>query len=201
MHIQRQESLSQTKQYLYNRLKSLTTSGDYHLSTSLTQQIQALSTHKYTPTTKGDMRNFFVLLKDADVVDTEYAIKGCAIWLPHGVKYKNQFVSQFSKDLVDYNYDEYLFPNLVGSDDFATLCDEIYDFDSQALKVSAHDMSAVLKPTGESAIYPTVARWLKEGKQLPLRVFQAGPYFRYKSAANAWLRPIECMGYLHLKMI
>lgn len=192
MYIQRQKSLSQTKRYLYNRLKSLAISGDYHLSASLTQQIQALSTYKYTPTAKGDTRNFFVLLKDADIVDTDYAIKGCAIWLPHGVKYKNQFVSQFSQDLVDYNYEEYLFPNLVSSDDFATLCNEIYNFDSQGLKVSAHDISAVLKPTGESGIYPVVARWLKEGKQLPLRIFQAGPYFRYKSAANAWLRPIEC---------
>jgi prolyl-tRNA synthetase len=192
MHIPRQEALSQTTQYLYDRLKSLPISGDYHLSDSLTQQIQALSTYKYTSTANGDMRDFFVLLKDADIVDMDYAVNGCAIWLPHGVKYKNQFVSEMSKDLVDYNYEEYLFPNLVSPKDFATLCDEIYDFDNQALKVSAHTMSAVLKPTGESAIYPTVARWLKEGKRLPLRIFQAGPYFRYKSGANAWLRPIEC---------
>lgn len=192
MYTQRQKSLSQTRQYLYNRLKDISLSEDYHLSASLTQQIQALSMYAYTPTTRGDMRNFFVLLKDADIVDTDYAIKGCAIWLPHGVKYKNQFVSQFSQDLANYNYEEYLFPNLVSTEDFATLCNEIYDFDNQALKVSAHDMSAVLKPTGESAIYPAVARWIKEGKQLPMRIFQAGPYFRYKSAANAWLRPIEC---------
>lgn len=192
MYIKRQESLSQTKRYLYNRLKSLSNSEDYHLSASLTQQIQALSTYKYILTTKGDMRNFFALLKDANIVDTDYAVKGCAVWLPHGVKYKNQFISLFSQDLADYNYEEYLFPNLVSSDNFETLCKEIYDFDNQALKVSAHDINAVLKPTGESGIYPIVARWLKEGKQLPLRIFQSGPYFRYKSAANAWLRPIEC---------
>ena len=192
MHIQRQKALSQTRQYLYDRLKSLDASGSYHLSTSLTQQIQALSAYRYTAAAKGDMNDFLVLLKDADVVDMDYGVNGCAIWLPHGVKYKNRFVSLMSQDLVDSGYDEYVFPNLISPSDFAVLCDEIYNFDKQALKVSAHDLSAVLAPTGESAIYPTVARWLQEGRQLPLRIFQSGPYFRYKSSPNAYIRPIEC---------
>lgn len=192
MNTHRQNEIIKTKRYLYDRLSNLSNAGGYDISKSLTQQIQAISIYSYSDAANGQMNNFLDLLKDADIADLEYGIAGSAIWLPNGVKYKNRFVSLMSRDLVDHNYDEYVFPNLINPADFQVLNDKIYDFDSQALKVSAHNLQAVLAPTGEAAIYPVVSRWLREGKELPLRIFQSGPYFRYKSSPNAYLRPIEC---------
>ena len=186
-----QQSLLKSKEYLYARFKEINITRDYGLSAFLAQQIKAISSSKYTATAKGDIGNLLVLLKDAEIADTGYDIKGSTIWLPYGVKYKKEFVSQMSRELEGKQYEEYCFPNMISREFFKVLCDNVYDFSSQALFISGNSFQAVLKPTGESSIYPALARWIGEGKKLPIKLFQSGPFFRYKSSPHSYLRPFE----------
>jgi len=189
---QNDDHLALTRQYIYGRILELRNTQNFELARPLSELLQLLADTPYRAVVDGDIQALLSLLRTTGFADTTNTNYGSTIWLPSGTKFMNHLVNTFKQEVLKLGYEEYVFPGLVSPENFDILADNIYDFTGNAFLVSRGSTKAVLKPTGEAIIYPVVASWLRnEECKLPLRIFQTGPYYRYKSAPHPYLRPMD----------
>lgn len=184
--------LTGTRHYLYGRILGLRNTNQYSLVKPLVNLFKSLSRMPYADVVSGDIQALLGLMRATGYADTNNNGYGSTVWLPNGVELMRLLSAEYIAKMKQLQYEEYTFPSLVSLGNFNILSDNIYDFSKNAFTVSRGDMRAVLRPTGEAIIYPVVASWLREDFcTLPLRLFQVGPYYRYKSAPHPYLRPMD----------
>jgi len=115
-------------------------------------------------------------LVNSKIIDTDTSVGGTFVWLPDGMAMRNLFVEAVKKICAKYNFEENLFPTLVASGDFANMASNIKDFSRNVFWTDKDKL--LLRPSGESLIYPAFKRWIKTERDLPVRVFQIGTSFR-----------------------
>ncbi len=181
-----------TRRYLINKLESLDYEAGKDESSFFTDLILATRpVYKKYKSKELCLKQFFKQLEDLRIIDLHYPVSGCIVWLENGMPFRNLFIKQMTDALRSKEYSEVLFPSLISEKSFDTLRTAIYDFSDVVFNVEKKKLKYILKPTGETAIYPTVARWLKSGTKLPIKIFQSGPFYRYKSKVNSYLSPLE----------
>ncbi|MBP3596995.1 MAG: proline--tRNA ligase [Clostridia bacterium] len=114
-------------------------------------------------------------LFDAGIVDMNPDNNGAIIWLPNGMIIRNIFIESVRESCLEHSFEEFLFPTMVSGKEFRTMSENIFDFSNNVYYV---DEDKVLRPSGESIIYPQFRRWIKSYKDLPIRAFQIGTSFR-----------------------
>lgn len=126
------------------------------------------------------------LLQQTKIVDFTYPLSAL-VWRPYGYKILNLNENFLNLLFTRYNYERYVFPFLVSSNEFNHINNKINSFEKGVFKVTD---SIVLRPSGESAIYPMFRQWIKSENDLPIRIFQIGSMFR-KGGARGFMRPNE----------
>jgi len=181
-----------TRKYLLDKLETLKKDSIKHESNYYSHLISATRpVYKMYKSKELCLKQFFKQLEDLRIIDLHYPVTGCIVWLENGMPFRNLFIKNMTDCLSLEAYSEVLFPSLVSEKSFNILKARIYDFSEVVFDVSKKKLKYILKPTGETAIYPTVARWLKSGKKLPIKIYQSGPFYRYKSKINSYLSPLE----------
>lgn len=186
------DTLIASQKYLYERVVKLQESKQYALAKPLVDLFKSLTKTTHLDVANGDIQALLALMRTTGYADTSNNNYGSTVWLPNGAKFMKLLNAEYVDKMKQLQYEEYTFPGLVSPDNFKILSDNIFDFSKNAFAVSRGDTKAILKPTGEAIIYPIVASWLREDFcKLPLRLFQIGPYYRYKSAPHPYLRPMD----------
>ncbi len=121
------------------------------------------------------------------IIDTNTSVGGTFVWLPDGMVIRNLFINAVKSICSKYLFKEYLFPVICSGDDFSCITNNIYDFSKGVYWL---DEDKLLRPSGESIIYPQFKRWIKTYKDLPIRMFQVGSSFR-KGRPRSVFRLIE----------
>jgi prolyl-tRNA synthetase len=129
---------------------------------------------------------FNQMLRDADIMDTRYPVKGLYVWLPYGLKLRNSIFDIIKRALNDSGHQEVLFPLLIPEDIFKKEAEHIRGFEGEVYWVTHGgrdklDVKLALRPTSETSIYPMFARWIRSHADLPIKVYQIVNIFRYET--------------------
>ena len=133
-----------------------------------------------------NLNQFNNLLQQSRIIDCTYPLTAL-VWMPYGYKILN-LIDNFLNGLFEkYGYERCIFPFLVSSHEFDRINKKISSFEKGIFKVTD---SIILRPSGESAIYPMFRQWIKSESDLPIKVFQIGSMFR-KGSTRGFMRPNE----------
>ena len=125
-------------------------------------------------------------LRNAEIIETRYPVKGLYVWFPYGLKLRNNVLAIIRKLLEETKHEEVMFPLLIPEDLFKKEADHIRGFEGQVYWVTHGgkdklDVRLALRPTSETSIYPMFAIWIRSHADLPLRVYQVVNIFRYET--------------------
>jgi len=115
------------------------------------------------------------LLQLAEIVDRRYPVKGTFIWMPYGLKIMRKLVEIWDSIFKENGIEEVYFPLFVPIE-FAKINVEWFEgFKADAFYLEGEN--AILRPTGEPAMYPIFKYWIMEGR-LPIKIYQTVSSFR-----------------------
>ncbi|MFN4133100.1 MAG: proline--tRNA ligase [Candidatus Hadarchaeales archaeon] len=125
-------------------------------------------------------------IERAEIIETRYPVKGLYVWLPYGLKLRNNIFSILRKLMEDSGHKEVLFPLLIPEDLFRKEAEHIRGFEGQVYWVTrgGHnelDVKLALRPTSETSMYPMFSLWIRSHADLPLKVYQIVNIFRYET--------------------
>src|SRR3989338_6078134 len=129
----------------------------------------------------SDFGQFTSLIARAGIVDPNYPVKGCVVWLPDGFQFKEHVFSQIEKEVKQAGYSRYQFPRLIPGKAIRNVTEHIDDFEAGVFWLREKDgtnLDLFLNPTGECGIYTMLRRWVRQESDLPLRMYQIGTTFR-----------------------
>ena len=122
----------------------------------------------------------------ADIIDDRYPIKGVGAWKPYGYKALKLMIQRMETLLDATNHNESYFPLFIPSSVFAQESDFLKGFQGEALRVTkigrrTLDEELIVRPTSETAMYPMFSLWIRSWRDLPLRIYQTVPIFRWET--------------------
>ncbi len=126
------------------------------------------------------------LIERAELSDKRYPIKGMNVWRPYGWAVM-KLIDQAIRDEFDTTgHGEVNFPVLIPETEFKKEADHVKGFEGDVFWVTRGgfnelDVKLVLRPTSETAMYPMFKLWIRSHADLPLKVYQIVPVFRYET--------------------
>jgi prolyl-tRNA synthetase len=125
-------------------------------------------------------------LWNSEIMDTRYPVKGLSVWLPYGLKLRNNILAVMRRLLEETGHEEVMFPLLIPEDLFKKEAEHIRGFEGQVYWVTHGgtdklDVRLALRPTSETSIYPMFALWIRSHADLPKKIYQVVNIFRYET--------------------
>ena len=141
-------------------------------------------------------------LREADLVDIRYPVKGMIVWKPYGLK-ALRLTQRILMDLLEKTgHLEAYFPALIPESVFARERDFLEGFGGESFVVEGTGTKKFnerfyLRPTSETVMYYMWNLWIKGRRDLPLRMYQVVNVFRYETKmTHPILRVREIMGFI-----
>jgi prolyl-tRNA synthetase len=122
----------------------------------------------------------------AKLLDDRYPIKGVYIWMPYGHKAVKLMMGKVDAVLEGKGNKECYFPLFATKTIFGKEKDFLEGFMGEALRVTAIgrrklDEELIVRPTSEAIIYNTFSTWIRSWRDLPMKVYQTVPIFRWET--------------------
>ena len=122
----------------------------------------------------------------ADIIDDRYPIKGVGAWKPYGYKSLKLMIQRMENLLDATDHNESYFPLFVPASVFEKESDFLKGFQGEALRVTkigrrTLDEELIVRPTSETAMYPMFSLWTRSWRDLPLKIYQTVPVFRWET--------------------
>ncbi|NHJ40410.1 MAG: proline--tRNA ligase [Asgard group archaeon] len=144
------------------------------------------------------------ILREAKIVDIDYDVKGCYIWLEHGYQLYSKIYSLVKEAYLQLDHKQMQFPTLIKENIFLKETDFIRNFEDDVFWVDREGRKQLtigerlaLRPTSELIIYPSFARWIQSWRDLPLKVFQNVSIFRCETnETRPLIRNRETIGFI-----
>jgi prolyl-tRNA synthetase len=126
------------------------------------------------------------IMEEAGLCDIRYGIKGMYIWLPYGMEIRNRVDALIRGEMERTAHGEVSFPLLIPENYFKKEEEHIKGFSSQVYWVTHGgdkrlNRKLLLRPTSETAMYPSFALWIRSHRDLPLKIFQIVNTYRYET--------------------
>ena len=123
------------------------------------------------------------------LVDDRYGVKGNVVLNPLATFILNKISEEIKKLLENSGHKQVIFPILVPERNFEMEKEHVKGFSPEVYWVTEAgnkklDEKLALRPTSESAFYPMYSLWINGKSDLPLKLFQFGPIFRYETKAT-----------------
>lgn len=142
------------------------------------------------------------VLREADIVDIRYPVKGMIVWRPYGLK-ALRLTQRILMDLLEKTgHQEAYFPTLIPESVFSKEKDFLEGFGGESFVVEGTGTKKFneryyLRPTSETVMYYMWNLWIKGRKDLPLKMYQVVNVFRYETKmTHPILRVREIMGFI-----
>lgn len=129
------------------------------------------------------------IIKEAELCDLRYNIKGFIVIMPWAMKSINKIYEIYEKELEKTGHSPAFFPSLVPERAFMAEKEHVQGFIPEVLWVTEAGNKKLeeryaLKPTGETAIYPMYALWVNGLSDLPIKIYQRGWVWRHETKAT-----------------
>jgi prolyl-tRNA synthetase len=133
----------------------------------------------------------------AELSDKRYPIKGMNVWRPYGWAIMKLIDNAIREEFDSTGHGEVNFPVLIPETEFKKESDHVKGFEGDVFWVTRGgfnelDVKLLLRPTSETAMYPMFKLWIRSHADLPLKVYQIVPVFRYETKmTRAFMRVRE----------
>jgi len=126
------------------------------------------------------------VIEKAELSDKRYPIKGMNVWRPYGWAIMKLVDNAIREEFDGTGHGEVNFPVLVPETEFHKEAVHVKGFEDDVYWVTRGgfdelDVKLVLRPTSETAMYPMFKLWIRSHADLPLKVYQIVPVFRYET--------------------
>lgn len=135
------------------------------------------------------------VVKEADLAENS-EVRGCGIIKPYGYKIWELIKSDLSKRIEDTGVENVYFPIFIPMENLEAEKDHVEGF-SPELAVVTHGGGEELvnklavRPTSETAMYKTYAKWIQSYNDLPMRLNQWNNVVRWEKRPRPFLRWAE----------
>src|SRR5436189_103750 len=122
----------------------------------------------------------------AELSDKRYPIKGMNVWRPYGWAIMKLIDQAIREEFDSTGHGEVNFPVLIPETEFQKEAEHVKGFEGDVFWVTRGglnelDVKLVLRPTSGTAMYPMFKLWIRSHADLPLKVYQIVPVFRYET--------------------
>ena len=129
------------------------------------------------------------LLKECELADIRYNIKGLIIYMPWSTKTIKKMYHILEQNLDKKNHEPLTMPTLIPESNFTLESDHVEGFTPEVFWVTHGGVNKLeeklaLRPTSETAFYQMFALWIRSHKDLPFKRYQSGQVFRYEGKAT-----------------
>ena len=126
------------------------------------------------------------LIEKAELTDKRYPIKGMNVWRPYGWAISKLIDQAIREEFDGRGHQEVGFPILIPETEFQKEAVHVKGFEGDVFWVTRGGFNElvvklVLRPTSETAMYPMFKLWVRSHADLPLKLYQIGPVFRYET--------------------
>lgn len=128
------------------------------------------------------------VIRRAEIIDDSYGAKGFYVKKP-----KAMYIIERIRSLLEQEYGRTghlpaFFPTLIPEKNFEAEKEHVSGFAPEVFWVTKAGSELrefkeklALKPTGETAIYPSFSKWIRSYRDLPVKIYQFGTVFRYET--------------------
>jgi len=132
---------------------------------------------------------YSAVLKEADLVDLRYGVKGFLVIKPWAFKVIKNIYALYEEELEKDGHSPVHFPAVIPESYFAKESEHIKGFEGEVFWITRAGFNEleeklILRPTSETAFYPMYALWIQGRKDLPLKLYQSGTVWRYETKAT-----------------
>lgn len=129
------------------------------------------------------------IIRLAQLVDMRYGVKGFIVyreWSTISIKK----IFQAFEDLLDEDgHSPTIFPILIPESNFEIEKEHVAGFKPEVMWVTESasgkfEERLAMRPTSETAMYPMYSKWIRSYRDLPLKLYQSGPVWRYETKAT-----------------
>lgn len=129
---------------------------------------------------------YLAVVEEAGLSDKRYGVKGMNVWTPYGFAARRALDAVIVRALEASGSLAVEFPALIPQTEFQKEKEHIKGFDAEVYWVTRGgatplDVPLVLRPTSETAMYPTFAIWVRSHRDLPMNVYQIVNTWRYET--------------------
>ncbi len=126
------------------------------------------------------------VLAYAQVIDDRFPLKGVYVWMPYGYFALKAMMRKMENLLDATGHKDSYFPMFAPATVFAKEADFLKGFRGETLRVKhvgEHELDEelVVRPTSETIIYPMYSLWIRSWRDLPLKLYQTVPIFRWET--------------------
>ena len=119
-------------------------------------------------------------------VDDRFPLKGAVVWRPFGFKALKLMFAKLDSILESGGCSETYFPLLSPAKLFGKERDFLEGMKTESLRVTHYGENRlaeefVVRPTSETIMYPMFSKWVRSKSDLPVRVYQTAPVFRWET--------------------
>ena len=123
------------------------------------------------------------------VYDYRFPVKGCGVWPGYGFKLRKYVLDVMRRLLDESGHEECLFPTLVPQSLLEKETEHVRSFEGEVFWVTRGGFTELgeklaLRPTSETVIMPMLKLWIKDYKDLPVKLYQVVSVFRYETKAT-----------------
>ncbi|MFX1295708.1 MAG: proline--tRNA ligase [Promethearchaeota archaeon] len=124
------------------------------------------------------------IIQLADLIEKRYNVAGMFVWKPYGFQIMETIKKIWDELFAKSGIQETYFPLIVPLE-YAQMNKAWFDgFEDEVFWVKGrgeNEPTHILRPTGEPAMYPIFAMWIRSYKDLPLRIYETVSSFRYET--------------------
>jgi len=129
------------------------------------------------------------VLKEAELVDIRYNVKGFPVIRPWAFSVMKRIYSAYEDELDRNGHSPMQFPAVIPESNLNKEKEHIKGFEDAVFWIEKAGMNRLeerlaLRPTSETAIYPMYALWINGISDLPLKLYQSGTVWRYETKAT-----------------
>lgn len=125
----------------------------------------------------------------AMVYDYRFPVKGCGVWPGYGFKLRDNVIGIMRRLLNSTGHEECLFPLLIPQSLLEKESEHVRSFEGEVFWVTRGGFTELgeklaLRPTSETVIMPMLRLWIRDHRDLPVKLYQVVSVFRYETKAT-----------------
>lgn len=129
------------------------------------------------------------IIKDAQLCDIRYGIKGFVVFMPWAVMTMNRMYAMYEDALERRDHQPALFPALIPESYLTRESDHVKGFVPEVFWVTEAGLNKTeeryaMRPTSETAMYSMYSLWIHGTSDLPLKIYQRCQVWRYETKAT-----------------
>lgn len=139
---------------------------------------------------KSDFSEWYnTIIKDAELCDIRYDLKGFVVFMPWAVMTMNRMFSMYECGLESKGHVPALFPALIPESYLTRESEHVEGFVPEVFWVTAAGNNQLeeryaMRPTSETAMYSMYSLWIHGLKDLPLKIYQRCQVWRHETKAT-----------------